>query len=205
NAEPCRERRTIESPALARELLHVAKDADLAPGEAHAAQPERCLVERRRAHCRAGIRLRAPLRRLSPRADRARKGRRLTIAFRRAPEPGCDVRQVVGETLAAARADVAHQVSNARCPTAAHDRLAEVRGVDGGADRPVIHAAGLELARRVVEHADRGPGIAALTADDRAHEVAELLVLGKALGGTAEDELGDLRLTAQERDVPVIL
>src|SRR5438046_2632088 len=104
NAEPRRERRTIESLALARELLHIAEDADLAPGEAHAAEPEGRLV-----------------------------------------------------------------------------------------------------ARRVVEHADRGPGIAALTADDRAHEVAELLVLGKALGGTAEDELGDLRLTAQERDVPVIL
>src|SRR5207237_6634478 len=101
-----REGRTIESLALARELLHVAQDPDLAPGQAHAAQPERRLVERRCAHGRAGIRLRASLRRLGPRADRARERRRLTIAFRGPSEPGRDVRQVVGEAFTAARADI---------------------------------------------------------------------------------------------------
>jgi len=42
-------------------------------------------------------------------------------------------------------------------------------------------------------------------ADDRAHEVAEVLVLREALLGPREDELGDLGFTTEQRDVPVVL
>ena len=40
---------------------------------------------------------------------------------------------------------------------------------------------------------------------DAAHGVAEVLVLGKALRRAGEDALGDLRLAAQQREVPEVL
>ena len=90
-------------------------------------------------------------------------------------------------------------------PAAADHRLAPVRGVHGRADGPVIHAARLEFARGLVEHADRGLRIATLRAYERADEVAELLVLREPLRNATQDELGDLGLTSQERDVSVVL
>jgi len=75
----------------------------------------------------------------------------------------------------------------------------------GRADGPVIHAARFELARRLLEHPDATARVALLRFHDRAHEVAELLVLGHALARAREHEVGDLGLATEQRDVPVVL
>src|ERR1043165_7872197 len=74
-----------------------------------------------------------------------------------------------------------------------------------GADRPVIHAARFEVARGLFEHPRRFSRIALLSGDDGAHEVAELLVLGHALRLAREDEVGDLGLASEQRDMAVVL
>src|SRR5216117_1451169 len=84
-------------------------------------------------------------------------------------------------------------------------RLAPVRGVHGRAERPVGHPARLELLRGLVEHAYPAARVAPVRLHDAAHGVAEVLVLGKALRCAGEDALGDLRLAAQQREVPEVL
>ena len=73
-----------------------------------------------------------------------------------------------------------------------------------GAEGPVRHAARLVLIGRLVEHADPATRVALLRADDRAHVVAELLVLRIAGRGAREDPVGNIRLTPQECEVSVV-
>jgi len=68
----------------------------------------------------------------------------------------------------------------------------------------VGHAARLVFLRGFVQHAHSAPRIALLRAHDRANVVAKLLVFGEARRGPAEDPVGDVRLTAQKRQVRVI-
>jgi len=96
-------------------------------------------------------------------------------------EPRRDVGQVVRETLAAPHRDVTYELHRPRIAPAADERLAIERGVDGGAERPVAHAARLELLSDLIEQADRAAWIAALALHDPAHEVAEVLVGREAL------------------------
>src|SRR4029077_17689489 len=84
----------------------------------------------------------------------------------RPPEPRRDLRQVIGEALAAARADVADEAARAGGAAAAHQRLPPVRGVHGGTKGPVGHAARLVFLRRLVEHAHPTTGVALLGAHD---------------------------------------
>ena len=139
------------------------------------------------------------------RADLSGELARRGVTLGRAPEPRRDLRQVVGEPLAAAGADVAHQSRGSRRAATAHERLTPVRRVDRGAERPVRHPAGLEFLRHLVEHAHAAARVALLRANDRANVVAELLVFGETRRRTAQDPVGDVRLTAEEREVRVIL
>src|SRR2546423_417713 len=73
------------------------------------------------------------------------------------------------------------------------------------AERPVGHATGLVFLRGLVEHAHAAARIALLRAHDRANVVAELLVLRETGRSAREDAIGHVGLTAEEREVGVIL
>src|SRR5438876_6323057 len=74
-----------------------------------------------------------------------------------------------------------------------------------GPERPVRHATRLVFLRGLVEHAHATARITFLGSHDRANVVSKLLVLGEACRGAGEDAIGDVGLTAEEREVRVIL
>src|SRR3989441_12668568 len=151
-------------------------------------------VERRGAPGRFAVALRSPECRFGARADFPREVVCRGTALARSAEPRGDLGQVVGESLAAASTDVAHESGRAGRTAAAHERLAPVRRVHRRAERPVRHAARLVLVRGLVEHADAAARIALLRTDDRAHAVAELLVLRIAGRTAGADTVSDHRL-----------
>src|SRR5205823_5173600 len=83
--EPLRERVAVKTLTVAGELLHLAQDPDLPPGEAHRAQTERGLVERRGARTFASVGLRALLCGFGARPDRTAERLRLRVTLRGSP------------------------------------------------------------------------------------------------------------------------
>src|SRR5205807_4905044 len=73
DAEALRECGPVEPLSFARQQLHLAEDAELAPGQSDRAKVERRLVESRRAHRGDVVALRAAQRRVRMRADLARQ------------------------------------------------------------------------------------------------------------------------------------
>src|SRR6266511_599299 len=141
DAEALGEPRAVQIGTLATDALELAEDAELAPRQPRGTEVERRLVQIRCADGHVGVALRAPERALTTGADGPRERARRIVALGRATEPDRDLGQVIGEALAVARADVAHEIRRSRRAGAAHGLLAPVRGVDRRADGPVLHAA----------------------------------------------------------------